>query len=360
MRKLKYGAGSITLRQRTLKDGSIRRFYEGRIFRNGKQISVYAKTQAECLAKLKELKADYPLVPTNSGYKVKTERQFKTYGDWLDEWVTQFKAGKLREDYFIEFEKRVATVREIFGKRPINKIDSLEILRYINSLRRCNATVKIYDIINGSLQKAEDFGIIKHNPCRALERPTYKKQSRRAFELAEQTAILNALDTRYSSVFFFLCCTGLRIGEFLALRPGDVDFERHYIRIDSSLSLKSGNDKETKTAAGVRNVYFSDELFETFEMDALGTFTYNGIKKAFTKIYKKLGINGVSVTHSCRHTFASMLYAVRVSDKIIQRQLGHASVSTTLDIYTDILLKGTSPIYDYILKLKSTLISTLI
>lgn len=360
MRKLKRGAGSITLRRIKRKDGTERRFYQGRAYINGKQISVYAKTQAECLAKLKELKSDYPIVPVNSGYKVKTEKQLRTYNEWLDEWVEQFKKGKLREDYFDEFVKKVAKVREVFGKRSINKIDSLEILRYINSLPRRNSTVKIYDIINGSLQKAEDFGIIKRNPCRAVDRPTYEEQSRRAFELAEQTAILSALGERYAKVFFFLCCTGLRIGEFLALLPGDVDFERHYIKVDSSLSLKSGKDKETKTAAGVRNVYFADELFEVFEMDALGTFTYNGIKKAFTKSYKKLGIEGVSVTHSCRHTFASMLYAVRVSDKIIQRQLGHASISTTLDVYTDILLQGTSPIYDYILKLKNTLIRTLI
>ena len=61
------------------------------------------------------------------------------------------------------------------------------------------------------------------------------------------------------------------------------------------------------------------------------------------------------MTHSCRHTYASMLYAAGVSDKVIQGQLGHASVSTTLDIYTDILLVGESPIYEYISALKKKL-----
>lgn len=246
MRKFKYGGGSITRRQRTLKDGSIRRYYEGRIYRNGKQISVYGSTQAECLAKLKELKEDYPIVPSGDGYKVKTEKRFRTYNDWLDEWVEQFKKGKLREDYFEEFMKNVSKVREVLCNRPINKIESLEVLRYINSLRRCNSTVKIYDIINGSLQKAEDFGIIKRNPCRAVERPTYEEEKRRAYELAEQTAFLNELNARYASVFFFLCCTGLRIGEFLALRPDDVDAARHVIWVDESRSLKTGKDGKTK------------------------------------------------------------------------------------------------------------------
>ena len=197
MRKLKYGAGSITRRQRTLKNGETRRYYEGRIYRNGKQISVYGRTQEECLSKLKEAKRDYPIVPTSSGYKVEKEKIFRTYNEWLDEWLKQFKAGKLRKSYYQELERRVETVREVFGKKQINKIEALEILRFINSLPQNNSTVKTYDVLNGSLQKAEDFGIIKRNPCRAIERPTYEKQKRRAFELSEQAAIMKELDNRF-------------------------------------------------------------------------------------------------------------------------------------------------------------------
>ena len=194
-----------------------------------------------------------------------------------------------------------------------------------------------------------------------MERPKYNEESRRAFELSEQSEVLAALSVRYSKAFFFLCCTGLRIGEFLALHPDDVDFRRHCIRVNKSLSLKTGQlNEETKTEAGERNVYFADELFKAFDLAELGAYTYNGIKKAFNKVYKKLDIAGVSVTHSCRHTFASLLYAVHVPDKVIQMQMGHASVKTTMDIYTDILLQGHSPILDYIRLLKSTLKSTLI
>ncbi len=366
MQKLKFGAGSITRRQTTRKDGTIRRFYEGRIYRNGKQVSVYGTTQAECLAKLKELrdeiekeKRQYAKLRKSVPNAFENKCVFRTYGEWLDEWVKQFKEGKLREDYYEEFVRKVATIKEALGGLQLKKIEPLELLRYLNSLPRSNSTVKKYDIINGSLQKAEDFGIIKHNPCKAIERPTYDAQKRRAFELEEQTAILSTLNERYSKAFFFICCTGLRIGEFLALEQRDVDFQNHYIKVDSSRSLKTGKDKETKTVAGVRKVYFADELFEVFEITKLGTFTYNGIKKAFKQAYEKLGIEGVSATHSCRHTFSSMLYAVKVSDKVIQKLCGHADVATTMKTYTHILMKGESPLLDYIRKLKSTLINTL-
>lgn len=52
---LKYGDGSIKRYYRTTKDGTRRCYWRARIYIDNKQISVYAKTQAECLGKLKEL-----------------------------------------------------------------------------------------------------------------------------------------------------------------------------------------------------------------------------------------------------------------------------------------------------------------
>lgn len=286
--------------------------------------------------------------------------QFRTFGEWLDEWAEQCKVGKQKETYAPEFRRQVATVREALGNLILRKIEPLELQRYFNSLPQNNTAVKKYDIVNGSLQKAEDFGIIKRNPCRAVDKPTYKKQKRRAFELAEQCEIMAELNERYTAVFFFLCSTGLRIGEFLALHPENVDFERHIISVESAVNIQTGAKVETKTAAGVRKVYFADGLFEVFDVQSLGTYTYNGIKKAFNKVFKRLRIDGISVTHSCRHTFASMLYAVGVSDKIIQSLCGHADVGTTVNVYTDILMTGESPLLDYVLQLKSILKSRLI
>lgn len=368
MRKLKYGDGSITLCRRKRKDGTERRFYQGRIYINGEQKTVYGGTQSECLDKLKVLRAERDrerakkILNTREQTgksAIEGKQRFRTFGEWLDEWVVQCKVGKQKETYTAEFKRQVATVREALGAWILRKIEPLELLRYFNSLPRSNTTVKKYDIVNGSLQKAEDFGIIKRNPCRAIDKPTYKKQKRRAFELKEQREILAALNERYSAVFFFLCGTGLRIGEFLALTPDSVNFERHFISVEKAVNIQTGETVETKTVAGVRKVYFADSLFEVFPAESLGTYTYNGIKKAFNKVFKKLRLTEISVTHSCRHTFASMLYAAGVSDKVIQSLCGHADVGTTVNVYTDILLTGDSPILGYVQELKSMLKSML-
>lgn len=368
MQKLKYGKGSISQRCRKRKDGTERRYYQGRLYIDGEQKTVYGSTQAECLAKLRALREERDREQAQRLLNIEgqpcdsqseSRQRFRTFGEWLDEWVEQCKVGKQKETYTPEFKRQVATVREVLGGLILRKIEPLQLQRYFNALPRSNTTVKKYDIVNGSLQKAEDFGIIKRNPCRAVDKPTYKKQKRRAFTLAEQRGILAELNQRYAAVFFFLCGTGLRIGEFLALHPENVDFKLHIISVENAVNIQTGALVDTKTAAGVRKIYFADGLFGRFDVQTLGTYTYNGIKKAFNKVFKRLKINGISVTHSCRHTFASMLYAVGVSDKVIQSLCGHADVGTTINIYTDILMTGESPVLDYILQLKSTLKSTL-
>lgn len=364
MQKLKYGAGSVSLRRKKRKDGTERRYYQGRIYIDGRQVSVYGNTQNECLQKLKTLYAEKQKTQTDAARRTRGLKdgvlQPTTYSDWLDEWIELFKLGKLKPDYLREFKTRVETVRAVFGNKALKDIGALDIQRYVSTLPRANSTVKIFDILNGSLQKAEDVGIIARNPCRALERPTYDKERRRAYELSEQSAMLETLGAKYGAVFFFLCCTGLRVGEFLALSPNDIDFGRHTINVRASVSLKTGHIGKTKTAAAVRKVYFVDDLFKVFDVNTLGGYSYNGIKKAFSKAISKLGFDGISATHSCRHTYASLLAGVGVPGKVIQNQLGHASITTTFDVYTDILAAGESSIYKYIESLKSTLICTLV
>lgn len=351
MQKLKYGDGTVSERRRKLKDGTERRYYQGRLFVGGKQLSVYAKTKKECLSKLAELRGDLRETSAPTSYAATVRKDvFKTYGEWLEEWIQNFKVSQ-RPTYAKEFQRYVNVVRNEFGDMLLRKIKPLDVQRFVSTLPKRNSSVKIYDVLNGSLQKAEDFDVIRKNPCRAVERPTYKKQPRRAFELHEQAEILSALEEPYRSVFMFLCCTGLRIGEFLALTEESFDERLHVIKVRSSESASTGKVGDVKTANSIRNVVYLPSL----PCEGITTVSYKMIKTSFLPVIRSLGLDDVSLTHSCRHTYASMLHALGVRDKIIQMQCGHASITTTLDVYANVLMQGDSPILDYMKELKAEL-----
>ncbi|MAF38668.1 MAG: hypothetical protein CL696_07320 [Chloroflexi bacterium] len=56
-----------------------------------------------------------------------------------------------------------------------------------------------------------------------------------------------------------------------------------------------------------------------------------GYSAAFTKIMHRAGLSGYRL-HDARHAHASLMLKHGVHPKIVQERLGHAKVSTTLDI----------------------------
>ena len=66
------------------------------------------------------------------------------------------------------------------------------------------------------------------------------------------------------------------------------------------------------------------------------TFLPDTVSHAFSKIARRAGLRGVRL-HDLRHTHASLLLRQGVHPKIVQERLGHASISTTLDIYSHVM-----------------------
>jgi integrase len=57
----------------------------------------------------------------------------------------------------------------------------------------------------------------------------------------------------------------------------------------------------------------------------------------FKRYAKMAGLPERFTIHSCRHTYASLLYrASRYNLRLVQKQLGHASIRTT-QVYADVL-----------------------
>lgn len=164
-----------------------------------------------------------------------------------------------------------------------------------------------------------------------------------------------------ASIFIVMFLTGMRGQEIRALRLSDIDFDNHTISITKALSVDENKKtivKETKTKNSKRIIsvnaktekYLKILIENRLNQDTdllCPTETGNWIERRnfahlFDRFLKQCGIekNGRS-PHNLRHTFVSFAIEKNelspLKDKemlFISRYVGHADLSTTLDIYT--------------------------
>ncbi|MFC1902399.1 tyrosine-type recombinase/integrase [Chloroflexota bacterium] len=59
------------------------------------------------------------------------------------------------------------------------------------------------------------------------------------------------------------------------------------------------------------------------------------VSHVWVKLVKRTGLEGIRL-HDARHTHASLLLKQGVHPKVVQERLGHATISTTLDLYSHV------------------------
>ena len=134
--------------------------------------------------------------------------------------------------------------------------------------------------------------------------------------------------------------TGMRKGELLALTSNDIS--KDFITVSKSLYHDANKPKvkTPKTESGVRRIPILDKLRPYLKAKGI-VFSADGgymTEMQFQKAWGEyVAATGISCTpHQLRHCFATMLYEANVPMKDAQFLLGHAQLSTTMDIYAEI------------------------
>ena len=136
--------------------------------------------------------------------------------------------------------------------------------------------------------------------------------------------------------------TGLRVSELSNLRIEDIFLKKG----QNSLIVKNGKggkDRVVQFSTGLKASLLeflnyrasgSDYLFPSERGQKMTT---SGIQQVFKKWSRKAGLPSHYSIHSLRHTYAVRLYkASGYNLRLVQKQLGHSSVSTT-QVYADVM-----------------------
>jgi integrase len=139
--------------------------------------------------------------------------------------------------------------------------------------------------------------------------------------------------------------TGLRRGELLALRWGDVDWlaqrirvRRNYVRGQYGTPESRRSTRSVPMALEVAREL--ERLFQTsrwqadddlvFAHPALGGPQYAvGMSRRFSAALKTAGLDDSRRFHDLRHTFGTQCAAAGVAMRTLQEWMGHKHISTT-------------------------------
>ena len=141
---------------------------------------------------------------------------------------------------------------------------------------------------------------------------------------------------------------GLRVSEICNLRIRDVILDREA----ASLIVRDGKGHKkrgVKMGKGLRDhllefLSWKQRIGEPvgsreplFVSSRGGPLTRTAVYRIFKTNAEAIGLPSRFSIHSCRHTYASLLYrASEYNIRLVQKQLGHRSIQTT-QIYADVL-----------------------
>lgn len=251
-------------------------------------------------------------------------------------------------------------LKPAFGNMKLVNIKKVHIESFIKYLKDdlslSNATVNKYLIILGCIFKRQvDCGNLMVNPVDKVKKLPTIKPTIRALTKEELKHLLNTCKKCFPDFYATVltaATTGIRQGELLALKWGNVNWKSNKILIDKS--LYKGHLQAPKTKASIRNVNMNAELAAALKEwrlrspysseddfifpDSVGNpqDSNNMIKRKYKPLLEKAKIGDFS-WHGLRHTFATLLIAEKVPIKYIQEQLGHASIKMTMDQYGHLL-----------------------
>lgn len=223
------------------------------------------------------------------------------------------------------------------------------------------STIKVrFKVVRAAFRAAVLDAVIVRDPTAQVKLPRQRKAE--AAMLLMSTAQVGELLDASSPEFrpFLAVCAfaGLRLGEASGLQVGDVDFLRGTIEVRRQIqgTGKANVRVEPPKHGSERTVYVPRELTDMLaihitecgvygdEQWLFGTgdarYTQNSAGHRFRSARSAAGLPIEAHIHGLRHYYASGLIAAGCDVVTVQRALGHASPSITLNIYSHLWPKA--------------------
>lgn len=231
----------------------------------------------------------------------------------------------------------------------MTKLQVTDFLKYLYISQNEISVSRILSAIRGFYKFLIRHQIIIENPFLGIKNPHTSKKILEILDIGEVENFLESIpistpsDLRDRAMFEMLYGCGLRVSEITGLRIGDIDSEQEILRFIGK------GEKERLTPIGETALLYlnrylasgrwklekehkTDYVFLNFRGKRLSR---QGFWKILKKYSKRSGIEKNIYPHIFRHSFATHLLQRGADIRVVQKLLGHSSISTT-EIYTNL------------------------
>lgn len=266
-----------------------------------------------------------------------------------DEWWEQHEptlAYNTARNYGVSLER----AKDHFGRMLVSDITSSDIEEYIKDFAKADRSRKVVTTQLQIIRQIMSFGVLRGyiavNPAREVKPPRNLPKAHRMPPTRDEIKLIKENKEKHL-LPFLIYETGCRRGEAFGLKWEDIDRKKKLIHISRSVYYvgTTPHIKLPKTASGIRSVPLLDALDAVLPKKFPKGYIFTPDKgksplprRAADRVYEAFQKEtGAKCTaHQIRHGYATALQEAGIDMKIRQELLGHAQLSTTMDIYTHI------------------------
>jgi integrase len=230
--------------------------------------------------------------------------------------------------------------------------------RWVNAQTGSPKTIRnAHSILSAALSSAARDGLVTGNVAKGVKLPRmdHVDQTDNIYLTTEEAGILlGLLPGPWRPLVAFLLGTGVRFSEATALTVGHIDVDNRSAHIRQSWKSAGPGKPHVlgvpKTRKSRRTIALPVEIVAMLEVHMKGKrstdwlftnsrgnpvrngpFHENVWQPIMDEFQQRTGKR--PRPHDCRHTFASWAIRSGIPLPVIQRQLGHESIQTTVDVY---------------------------
>lgn len=288
-----------------------------------------------------------------------------TLAEYLERWLKDYAwpnlAPRTAEGYEHIMRRHLIPA---LGSMTLAHVKPEHLQRYYSEKLTGNLSAQTvrhhHTALHKALQTAVEWGLLNRNVADAVSPPRVQRPEMQTWSEEDIARFIEAAkDSSYYALFYTALFTGMRRSELLALRWQDVDLMLSQVYVSRSMHVLKGGRvifRSSKTAKGRRTVALppsailllkehhekqnleramlgipltnDDLVFSQFDGKSL---LPNTVTHAWIKLVRRAGLKPIRL-HDTRHSHASLMLKQGVHPKIVQERLGHATISTALDL----------------------------